>query len=576
MSERSVDPITTEVVWNKLTSYANEMATVLERSAYSPMITDVKDRCAALVDLDGRVLGYNQGGLPTHFSDIGEDTVDGLDVYGEDGFDPGDVVVMNAQYYSGQHANNVLVYSPIFHEGELVAFAGTRAHWSDIGGITANRPVFGTTEAVQEGLQVRSVKVYREGEPVEDVLRLIRENLRQPDISLGDLRAQVGACRIGEQRFSSLLDEYSLETVIDCVEEQWRQSAQLAADAVAEMPDGVYTAESMLDTNGYDHDETVPIEVAVEVDGDRMHVDLSDLADQVKGPLNSNTVVPIQIAFKALTTPRRLPDEGCFEPLSIELPPGTILSAEPPAAMGSWSWPFPTVIDTIFRALAPAIPDKVAAGNSGMGYGAGFFYGADSDDGSQFVSSDILQVGWGGRPDEDGVTSLGMFAGDLQDTPSEVTESSYPIRVERYEFREGSAGAGRYRGGFGVAKEYTLLEDAFNNGEIDRVKMPAWGLFGGTEGTPARNTMRSPDGDATEYHHSYMNEDVAEGASVIVRTGGGGGYGDPFARDVERVRADVRDGYIAREEAREEYGVVVTEDGDVDEDRTAELRGESR
>ena len=567
------DPITTEVLWNTLTSYTDEMADKLEQSAYSPMIRDVRDYCAGIVDLEGRVIAYNSGGLPTHFTDLGEDTVDGFEVFGRDGFEPGDAVMMNANYVCGQHANNVLVYTPIFSGDEHVAFAVTRAHWQDIGGITANRPVFGTTDSVQEGIQVRSVKVYEGGEPNEDVLRLLRYNLRQPEVSLGDLRAQVGACRIGEQRLAGLLEEYDLDTVHEAVETVWDQSAQLAKDAVAEIPDGEYEAESVLDDDGYDFDTKVPIKLSVIVEGDQMTVDLSELADQVRGPLNSNTNVPIYIAFKALTTPHRHPDEGCLRPLDIEIPPGKIISARAPAAMGSWSWPFPTIIDTVFKALSPAIPERVAAGNAGMAYGAGFFYGTD-DAGDQFVSSDILPVGWGGQPQRDGGTSGGMILGYIQDCPAEVTEAMYPVQINEYAVREGSAGAGKYRGGFGVRRSYTLHAEAFNNGEITRVDDPAWGLFGGEDGEPGYNTITEPGDEPTDYYHGYMNKRLEAGTSVTVRTGGGGGYGDPEERDPELVKKDVVDGYLDPEDAVDTYGVAVDENGEVDWERTEELRND--
>lgn len=546
-AEGPTDPITTEVIWNTLTSFTDEMAMVLERSAYSPMIRDVRDYCAALVDLEGRVIAYNSSGLPTHFSDVGEHVIDGLEVYGRDGFNPGDAVMMNAAYHCGQHANNVLVYTPIFVAGALIGFAATRAHWQDIGGITANRPVFGTTDAVQEGLQVRSVKVHREGQPVPDVMRLIEENLRQPDVSLGDLRAQIGACHIGERRVEELLARYELPTVLGAVEEVWKQSASLARRAVSMIPDGSYEAESFLDDDAFSHDVRVDIKVRIIIEGSRLTVDLSELADQVMGPINSRTLVPIYIAFKAITTPDRPPDIGCFDPLEVRLPEGKLISATPPAAMGSWSWPFATIIDTFFKALAPGIPDRIAAGNSGMAYGAGFFYGKNPRTGKPFVSSDILPVGWGARPYEDGPTSGGMILGYVQDCPIEVTEAFYPIRVNRYMLREGSGGRGEFRGGLGVERHYELLADAFNNGEIARVGCKPWGLANGEEGEPAYNTIVEPGKDPVDHFHGYMNKHLKAGTTVIVRTGGGGGYGIPNDRSSEVASRDVEDGYVSRD-----------------------------
>lgn len=542
----TADPFTVEVIVNTLTSYADEMTLVLDRSAYSTMIRDVRDYCCAIVDLDGNVIAYNTGGLATHFADIGEHVLDGLDIYGRDGFEPGDAVMMNAAYHCGQHANNVLIYTPIFVDGQLAAFAANRAHWQDIGGITANRPVFGTTEAVQEGLQVRSVKVYRRGEPIADTIRLIEGNLRQPAVSLGDLRAQVGACRVGERRFIELVRKYDLAMIQEAVHTTWSQSEILARRAVDEIPDGEYFGESFLDDDAYHEGEfRVPIRIRIAVKGSDMTVDLSQMSEQVMGPINSRTVVPILIAFKAVTTPHRPPDPGCFAPLKIDLPDGKLISAVPPAAMGSWSWPFPTIIDTFFRALSTAVPDRIPAGTSGAPYGAGFFYGRNPQTGRPFLCSDIVPVGWGARPTEDGPTSGGMILGPLQDCPIEVTEALNPLRILRYGLIPDSGGVGRYRGGLGVVREYELLADAFNNAEIARATCPPWGVLGGHDGKPGFQTIIHPDGSHTDHMHGYMNRYLTRGTRVVVRTSGGGGYGNPEERDADLLDGDLQDGYVS-------------------------------
>ncbi|MHB8589599.1 MAG: hydantoinase B/oxoprolinase family protein [Candidatus Dormibacteraceae bacterium] len=539
-----VDPFTVEVIANTLTSYADEMTLVLQKSAYSTMIRDVRDYCCAIVDLDGKVIAYNTGGLVTHFADIGEHVLDGIQIYGKAGFEPGDAVMMNAEYRCGQHANNVLIYSPVFVAGEIVAFAANRAHWQDIGGITANRPVFGTTEAVQEGLQVRSVKVYSRGEPIQDVIRLIQENLRQPAVSLGDLRAQVGACRVGERSFSELVRKYGLTTIREAVAATWSQSEHLARRAVEDIPDGEYSAEAFLDDDAFHEEYKVPIRIRIVVRDSTLTVDLSGLSDQVMGPINSRTVVPILIAFKAVTTPHRPPDPGCFAPLRIELPEGKLISAVPPAAMGSWSWPFPTIIDTFFKALGPAVPERIPAGTSGAPYGAGFFYGQNPETRRPFLCSDIIPVGWGARPRADGPTSGGMILGPLQDCPIEVTEALNPLRVLQYSLIPNSGGPGHYRGGLGVVREYELLSDSFNNAEIARATCPPWGLLGGGDGQPGYQTIVYTDGSRVDHLHGYMNRHLRRGTRVIVRTSGGGGYGDPLERDRELLEADLRDGYV--------------------------------
>ncbi|MBI4506425.1 MAG: hydantoinase B/oxoprolinase family protein, partial [Chloroflexi bacterium] len=363
-------------------------------------------------------------------------------------------------------------------------------------------------------------------------------------------------------------------TVMAAVGEVWDQSERLARAEVAAIPDGTYEAASCLDDDGYTPGRHLAIHVRVVVAGTEMTIDFSPIADQAMGPINSVGCAPAYMAFKALTTPRRPPDEGCFRPLRIVIPPGKLLSAVPPAAFGSWSWPFPTVMDVIFKAMAPAIPHKVAAGNCGMPYGAGFFHGTDPETGRTFVSLSLLPVGWGGRPTADGVTAGGMILGFIRDTPAEVTETLYPLLVERVGFVTNSGGVGRYRGGLGVEYRFRCLADTFTNVELGRTACPPWGLFGGGEGQPGANVIEQPDGSRRALGNGAMNLRLPAGARAVVRTGGGGGCGDPRARTAERVRDDVLDGYVSAAAARAQYGVAVDpETGAIDEAETARLRG---
>ena len=573
---RSLSPVSREVIWRRMTAICDEMGTVLTAASYSPMIRDVRDWATGLADLKGRTIAANTGGPPTHFPELGTNVLDGLEVYGEKGFSPGDAVMINHTAVTGQHINNVQIYSPIIlDDGRLVGFANSFAHWQDVGGITANRPTSGTTDCYQEGLQIRSVKIYRAGQPDEDMLRVISGNLRTPAISLGDMRAQIASCRVGVARFKALVEEWSLETILAAVEWVWDEAAQAAREAVAKIPDGVYRAESLLDYDGYTLGKTVPIKVEIRVEGSEMTMDFTNIADQAKGPLNSRSDAPANIAFKSLTTPYLPLTMGDFRPLKVICPDGKLIRANPGAPMGSWSWPYTTIVDTILKALEPALPDRVAAGNCGALYGSGFFLGVDERTGKSFMSLSLIPVGWGGRPNGDGMTAHGFTLVQIRDTPVEVTEVICPLVVEGYRLRQDSGGPGKFRGGVGVEYIVRCVYDTFVGFELDRTLCPPWGLHGGSQGVHGAQLVILPDGTEVVPPARVINYRVSAGSRVVVATGGGGGYGPPVERDPQHVLDDVIDEYVSAASAEKDYGVAIVAKGDdffIDFEKTKSLR----
>src|SRR6266446_3678596 len=364
MTRNEAHPITVEVVRNAIVAYADEMANALSKAAYNMMIYEVRDYCCGLIDPQGRMISQNRGGLPIFLADLGVAVADGIARYGLKGFAPGDVIIMNQGEVCGQHLNNVVLYSPCFHGDELVGFAANRAHWVDIGGVRQGFGSSATTEIYGEGLQLRSLKIYEAGKRNETLWQIIRDNIRYPDASLGDLRAQIAACQVGAQRYVELLSRYGRDTVETSIAVVWDQAEAAARRVVETIPDGEYEAESFLDNDGRTLDVPLRIKVKVAVKGSAMTVDFSEMHPQVASPLNSGRsggIAAARVAFKALTSPDLDVNEGCFRPLDVILPEGTMLSAKPPAAMGLWSIPLPTVVDTILKALAPAIPDAVPA-----------------------------------------------------------------------------------------------------------------------------------------------------------------------------------------------------------------------
>jgi len=550
-------PITVEVVRNAVVAYADEMATVLAKSAYNMMIYEVRDYCCGLLDAKGRMISQNRGGLPIFLADLGPAVEDGIRRYGLDGFKPGDVVVMNHGGVCGQHLNNVVIYAPCYHDGELAGFAANRAHWVDIGGVRQGFGSSATTEIYGEGLQLRSLKIYEAGERNETLWQILRDNIRYPEASLGDLRAQIAACQVGVQRYAELLSRYGRATVEACTEVVWDQAEAAARRAVATIPNGEYEAESFLDNDGRNLNVPLRIKVKVSVRDTDITVDFSDMQKQVASPLNSGRsggIAAARVAFKALTSPDLDVNEGCFRPLEVILPEGTMLSARPPAALGLWSIPLPTVIDTILRALAPAIPDRIPAAHKGDMGGCSFF-GFREDDRSRFLLLNIFGGGWGGRPEEDGESaSVSICQGDVRNTPIELQEIKYPFLIEQHGLRPDSGGAGRHRGGLGVVLTYRCLQACKANINFERTTVPPWGLHGGRDGAFNLAVITRKNGEETTVFKETEIE-LTAGDRVTFLTAGGGGYGEPAERRPQDLERDLAEGFVSRDGAAA-YGIL--------------------
>jgi len=543
----AVNPITVEVVRNGLAHIANEMATVLRKTSYNMMIYEVRDYCVGIVDPQGSILSQNFGALPIFLADLGPAIVDGVHMHGIDGFHPGDVLIMNHPYVCGQHLNNVVVYTPFFHQGKLVAFLAVRAHWIDIGGTRVGFGYSGTREVYEEGLQFRSLKLYRGDQPNQDLFQVISDNVRFAESCLGDLRAQIAACRIGDRGLAHLVSRYGLDIFLQCVQAIWDQSEALARDQVAKMAPGEYEAEALFDSDGVDLNQPVPLKVKVAIRDSEMTIDFSEISDQVKGSINSGesgAVAAARVAFKSLVSPFSPIDDGCFRPLKIIIPAGKILSATPPAPVGNWSRTLPTVVDLILKALAPALPNEIAAGHKGDMGGYAFF-GTDPRTKRRFLCQTIMGGGWGGRPQEDGENAtVSICQGDVQNAPIELQELYYPVLIEQHCLREGSGGPGKFRGGLGIEITVRTLCDAFVNINVERTLAPPWGLFGGQNGAHAKALVKQDGTDPGSWLTKRPNYPLKKGGSVTFFTAGGGGYGPSAKREPELIERDHRLGYV--------------------------------
>ena len=572
-SASQLDPFLVEVIRNGLVAATEEMKIVLTRTAYNMIIYEALDFTVGLFTPKGETVSIGLG-LPMFIRGMSETVKAKLAHFGVDRLEPGDILLTNDAYTTGSHLNHLTFSMPIFDGGDLIGFSSCMAHWPDVGGSLQGI----TTDIYSEGLQIPFVKVYRAGEPNDDVIDFIRMNVRLPDRAMGDFRAQVAAVRAGEKCYLDLINKYGRETVKQAIDSIMDQSEAAARARLAAMPDGAFEAEAFMDDDGVHKGKKIPIRLKVEIKGDRMIVDLTDVADQVSGYFNSGETsgrACCQVAFKCLTSPNDLPiNEGQFRPLEVVLPPGTVVSAVKPAAMRMWMT-FPmTVVDTIFRALSPAIPNKVIAGHH-ADLIAAVLHGNKPSDGSFYIYlGGLIGGGWGAKHDSDGeCATICINDGDTHNGPSEQVESKYPLLVEKYGLREDSGGPGRWRGGLGAEQVVTALAPLTFSTKIDRTKCRPWGLAKGEAGM-ANAVGYQKTGEHLKWFASGKTPDMVmkTGDSYVLRSGGGGGYGSPLERPEEQVLHDVVQGYVTRSQAEERYGVVVKEDNTLDNSATLARR----
>jgi N-methylhydantoinase B len=555
--ERRGDPITTEIIRNAFVPCAQDMNATLIRSSYTPIIYEGKDCSVAILDDRGDVLGQSLG-LPLFLGNLEICVKLAAELYGWDAFRPGDVFYMNDSYMTGTHLNDATIFGPIFWNEQLVGFSATRAHWLDVGAKDPGGPM-DSHEIYQEGMRWGPTRIYDAGSPREDIIDLLRRNGRFGYSLVGDMNAQVAACRTGEERFRAILDRFGYDAYDAARAEIYRQSEELERTAVAAIPDGTYRAEGYLDDDGLGHGP-IPVQVRVDVVGEQMTIDLDGSAPIAEGPVNcgfAQTVSACRVAFKLLINPERPVDGGTFKTLEVKAPERSIFAAEEPAACQWYFSSLGLLIDLVVTALAPAMPEVVAAGHFGDSMVA-YLSGADPRRGGQpFLYVMPHAGGWGafeGGDGEDGL--INNVNGGFKDYPVEIFEVKYPALIRSYGFRPDTGGPGRFRGGCGLHRTFEVEPEARLYLWFERSVTPGWGLFGGRDAV-GPDVVVNP-GRPGERHMLKVNAHRLEPGSIVeLLTGGGGGFGSPLERDPERVVADVRDGYVSVDAAARDYGVVV-------------------
>ena len=567
-----VDPVVTELVRNGVMAVTEEMKTNLMRTAYNVIIYEALDFTTGLFTADGRTVSIGLG-LPMFIRGMAETVKAKLAHFGDD-IEPGDILVTNDSYITGSHLNHVTLSLPVFFEDELVGFSCCMAHWLDIGGVLGGM----TTDIFSEGLQLPILKLQKRGVLNQDIVEIIKMNVRIEERAMGDLRAQLTAVRTGERRFLELLGRYGKAPVLGAIEDIMDKSEAAARARTRTIPDGVYDAESFMDDDGIDIGKDIPIRVKVIVEDDRMTVDLSDVSGQVRGFYNSGITTGYacaQVAYKCLASPTDYPiNDGSFRPLTVIIPPGRVVSAIRPAPM-RWWMTFPmTVVDTVFKALAPAIPDRVIAGHHADLILATLFGISPRDRRLVIASISHVGGGWGAKMTEDGINcTIAMNDGDTHNGPVEMMETKYPFVIDRYALLPDSGGPGKFRGGVGAERVVRPLIDLRVTTHMDRTRCAPWGLMGGGEGAANRVSLQL-DGALNDNlpNAKVISRQLKPGDRLIAR-GGGGGFGPAWERPVDKVREDVRQGYVTADAARNRYGVALdAETLAIDEEETARLR----
>ncbi len=551
-----IDPITLEVIKNALSAIADEMALVIMRSAYSAVVRDSMDYSTALCDRDGLViaqgltLAVQLGSFPDCMRLIMRDHVASAR--------PGDVFIFNDPYGSGgQHLPDIYIIKPLFIDARIEGFACTMAHHCDVGGIAPGSTAMHATDVLQEGLCLPTLKLYEAGKPNETLFRILEKNTRQPVQLLGDIRAQMAACAIGERGYGDLLKRYDADGIRPYFAEMQAQAERVMRAAIAEIPDGSYTFSDFIDGIG-ESPEPIEIRAKVTIAGDDITIDMTGSSPQVQAAINCPVAMVHSAAYCAIRCLSRaeIPNcEGYMRPVRIIAPEGTIVNPIFPAACAARGVIGYRVFDAIMGTLAKAVPDQVIAAGEG---GPTLFSIGGEQAGRHFVLTEVMVGSWGARATMDGIEGISNPAANLSNQPIELIEAETPLEIVRYGLVADSGGPGKFRGGLAFIREFRSLSDrASCTLRSDRRSHPPYGIAGGKPGAPSNNVLNPGPGQRLLPTMPMESIPLAKGDVFRHISAGSGGYGDPFQRDPAKVLADVREEKVGIEAAQRDYGVVI-------------------
>ena len=523
----TVDPVTLEVIRHALTATAEEMSLVVMRSARSPLLREAGDLSSALTDADGHLIAQGRD-IPMHMGVMSFTVREFLKRAPKERLEPGDVWFLNLPEVGGNHLPDVKAIRPIFVESEIVAFAASLAHWADIGGAVPGSYVAGATDAWQEGLRIPPFRLFTAAGPDREKLDMICANVRGADEREGDILAQLAASRAAEERVHHIFAEHGKKTVLAAIAAiHDRAEAQMRA-ALEAIPDGAYTGEDWLDDDA-GGGGPVAVRVRVTITGDHARFDFSETEDAARGPVNTTPFIAAASVFyvvKTLFGPDIQPSGGCYRPLEIVTRPGSLLDPSPESpVVGGNHETSQRIADAVFKAFEAVGPERISAGGpttSGL-----VLFGGRRADGAWTTLYEVHGGGEGARHDRDGAPVVRVHMSNVMNTPAEVVEAEYPIRIECQRLRRASGGAGRQRGGEGLHREYRVLTDDMSvTSMFERRVVPPYGLQGGDDGAPFRVTIAHADGSRLDMP-GKANLRLGRNDVVIVESCGGGGYGEP-------------------------------------------------
>jgi N-methylhydantoinase B len=569
----AIDPITLEVLRNRFDAIAAETQTVLLRSSYSVILKEGEDCSAALFNAKGEIVAQSTA-LPQHMGAFIPALARIMATYPTATMRDGDIYTMNDPHDGGTHLPDLIVVAPVFAEGRVVAFSVSLAHQEDMGGKVPGSMPTDSTDIWQEGLIVPPLALYEAGVPNRTLFKMIERNVRLPRQVLGDLAAQVSAVSVGRERLREVCRQYGTRTVLAYMDHLLDYAERRTRARIAAIPDGVYRFTDYMDNDGIDLDRRVAISITVEIKGDSAIVDYAGTSPQVKGPINaplSGALASVYFAFRCVTDPDIPNNHGCYRPISVIVPLGSLLNPRPGAPVAIRAHTLKRAADTVLGALVQAVPERVPAAPAGSISCVSF--GGERANGERFGLSDLVAGAGGAGPAQDGVEAIDTDVSNCMNVPAEAIEMAYPLRVLYYRLRLDGGGPGRQRGGTGIERALAVTEGTMvASYRSERHYTSPWGLFGGRAAPRWETEVRRADG-GVERVPSKARLHLGRGDVLHVATGGGGGHGHPYDRPVDAVMADIVDGKVSARAAERDYGVVLRASGAVDGPATEARRG---
>ena len=576
MEQPVIDPITQEVLRHRLTAIADEMEMVLLRAAYSSIVKEGLDASAAIFDSRGNNIAQ-AAAIPIHLGCMIPAVETVVAKWPVNVMAEGDVYILNDPYNGGTHLPDVSVVRPIFHNGHVAALAATISHHQEMGGMVAGSLPPTATDLFQEGLQLPPMKLVDAGRPVHQIFEILERNVRTPHVVMGDLRAQLAACKLADDRMTELVGELGDGELDEIMEALLQQSDVLTRERISAMPDGAYEFTDYMDDDGVNPGQPIRIHATVTIDGDALKFDFTGTQEQVQGPFNcvpASSIAAIYYVLRAVTGNDIPNNSGCYRGIEIILPEGSLMNPIRPAPVNSRTATVRRICDTLLGCFQQIIPDRIPAASCGqllvMNFG-----GVDVSTGKFYITSELGVGGMGGRLGKDGIDAIETDATNCMNVPAETIELESPVRVKSWSIVSDSGGPGTWRGGCGTEKVFELTSgQATANYRGERHTSSPWGVQGGHEASRTRASVRRHDGQIDHLPSKTMVS-LTEGDQLRVELSGGGGYGDPSMRDPFSVLEDVRNKRVSLEQASSRYGVSILDD-DVDVAGTERLRNLSR